>query len=163
MITDRGASAARGAGISSVIGVALLAGRFGTGVLLDRFFAPRLAMIFFGSAAIGAGMLLAGISGVPTLAAAFLLGLAMGAEVDIIAFLMSRYFGLRALGTSFGFGFASYVLASALGVFLMGAGFDATHAYTLPLAGCVASMLLAMLLIGRLGPYRYAPSTRLPN
>ncbi|GAC1538865.1 MAG: MFS transporter [Candidatus Velthaea sp.] len=156
MIVDRGGNAADVAGVSSAIGVALLIGRFGTGVLLDRIFGPRLAMLVFGGAGVGICILFAGFTGLPVLVAAFLLGLATGAEIDMIAFLMGRYFGLRALGTAFAFGFASYVLAGALGVYLMGAGFDATHAYTLPLAGLAASMFLAIVLIGRLGPYRYA-------
>ena len=39
----------------------------------------------------------------------------MGAEADIIAHLTSRYFGLRAFGEIYGYAFATYVLAGALG------------------------------------------------
>jgi hypothetical protein len=80
----------------------------------------------------------------------------MGAEVDIIAYLMSRYFGLRALGTAFGYGFSSYAFGGALGVLLMGTGFDLTHSYTGPLTGFSIAMVLAAGLMTRLGPYRYA-------
>ena len=34
----------------------------------------------------------------------------MGAEADIIAYLTSRYFGLRASGEIYGYAFATYVL-----------------------------------------------------
>ena len=45
----------------------------------------------------------------------------MGAESDIIAYLLSRYFGLRAFGTAFGYSFGAFVLAGAIGTLLMGA------------------------------------------
>jgi hypothetical protein len=80
----------------------------------------------------------------------------MGAEVDIIAYLISRYFGLRALGTAFGYGFGSYALGGSLGVLLMGAGFDLTHSYTGPLGGFFIAMVLAAGIMTQLGPYRYA-------
>jgi MFS family permease len=158
LLTDRGASAQDSAIASSVVGLALLIGRVGVGYLLDRIFAPRLAMLLFGSAAVGIALLWAGSVGKIALLAAFLVGAGMGAEVDIIAYSMSRYFGMRALGTAFGFGFGSYTLAGALGVWLMGAGFDLTHSYNVPLGGFFVAMLMAAGLMIRLGPYRYAPS-----
>ncbi|MDP9089840.1 MAG: MFS transporter [Pseudomonadota bacterium] len=161
LLTDRGVSAQGAALASSLVGVALMLGRLGTGYLLDRVFAPRLAMLFFGGAAVGIALLWVGTEGKISLLAAFLLGLGMGAEVDIIAFMMSRYFGMRALGTAFGYGFGSYVLAGALGVWVMGAGFDLAHSYSVPLGGFFIAMLAAIGLIARLGPYRYgAPPTR---
>jgi hypothetical protein len=80
----------------------------------------------------------------------------MGAEVDVIAYLMSRYFGLRALGTAFGFGFGSFALAGAVGVWLMGKGFELTRSYSVPLAAFFIAELTAMALMARLGPYRYS-------
>jgi hypothetical protein len=62
LVTDRGISAQGAAAVSSVVGGALLIGRIGTGYLLDRLFAPRLAMLVFGSGSgatrkwIGAGV-----------------------------------------------------------------------------------------------------------
>jgi hypothetical protein len=46
----------------------------------------------------------------------------MGADADIIAHLTSRYFGLRAFGEIYGYAFATYVLAGALGPWLMRPG-----------------------------------------
>jgi hypothetical protein len=37
----------------------------------------------------------------------------------------------------------------------MGAGYDRFHSYTIPLAGLGAAMVLALILLTRLGPYRY--------
>jgi len=156
LLTDRGLSPERAALASSIIGLSLLLGRVGSGYLLDRFFAPRVAMSFFGASALGMGILWFGSTGNVALAAAFLVGLGMGAEADIIAYLISRYFGLRAFGTAYGHAFGAFVLAGAVGTLLMGAGYDWTHSYKAPLAWFFSAMVVAVGLLARLGPYRYA-------
>jgi hypothetical protein len=37
----------------------------------------------------------------------------------------------------------------------MGAGYDRFHSYTVPLAGLFVAMVLALILLARLGSYRY--------
>ena len=157
MLTDRGITAERAALASSLLGGALLIGRVGSGYSLDRFLAPRVAMFFFGGAALGMVLLWSGVAGGTAYLAAFLVGLGMGAEVDIIAYLTSRYFGLRAFGEIYGYAFASFALAGALGPWLMGLGFDRTGSYRVVLAGFLVAMLLAAVAMLKLGPYRYHP------
>jgi len=153
---DRGATAASAALAVSVVGAAMLAGRAGTGFFLDRYFGPHVAMFIFALAASGMALLWTGAPGVPALIGTFLVGLGLGAEVDIIAYLMSRYFGLRSLGTAFGFAFGGFVLASGLGPLLMGFAFDRTGSYRAPLAGFFFAAMMAAALVGRLGPYRFS-------
>jgi len=155
LLNDRGLTAHQAALGSSIVGMAIVVARLSSGYLQDRFFAPRVAMTIFGLSALGMATLWAGKGGPVALAAAFLVGLGMGAETDIIAFIMSRYFGLRALGTAFGFAFGSYVLSGGIGGLLMGAGFDRTGSYALPLAGFFLATVIAVVLFTRLGPYRY--------
>lgn len=155
ILADRGSSAQVAALATSLFGAGLLVGRTGTGYLLDRFFAPVVAAVIFGYAAAGIGLL--EISGSQRLAfaAAFLIGLGLGAEVDIMAYLTSRYFGLRSFGAIYGFIFAGFGLAGGVGAYVMGAAFDATGSYASPLAlFCIATLIGAGLLM-RLGPYRY--------
>ena len=157
MLADRGISVQAAALGSSLMGAAVLTGRVGTGYLLDRFFAPYLAAVFFGGAALGIVLLWTGAATGVAFVGAFLVGLGMGAEVDVIAFLISRYFGLRSFGEVYGSAFGAYVLAGALGPLLMGAGFDLTGSYNVPLAALLTSALVATVLMTRLGPYRYHP------
>ena len=155
MLTDRGSTAQTAALASSVLGGALLIGRVGSGYLLDRLFAPLVAAFFFGVAAVG--IVLLGISTASQVAfvAAFLIGLGVGAEADLIAYMTSRYFGLRSFGEIYSYAWAAFVLAGALGAYLLGVGFDAKGSYTLPLAAFFIGTLAALLLITRLGPYRF--------
>jgi MFS family permease len=157
LLSDQGVSSNRVALATSFLGSALLTGRVGSGYLLDRFFAPRVAMCLFGAAACGIALLRMGAASGLVLPAVFLIGLGMGAEVDIIAYLVSRYFGLRAFGEVYGYAFASYVLAGALGPWLMGLGFDRSGSYGSVLVGFLVATLLAVVLMTRLGPYRFHP------
>jgi MFS family permease len=155
MLTDRGSTAQTAALASSLAGGALLIGRVGAGYLLDRFFAPYVAILFFSGAAIGIALL--GTTGTREIAfaAAFLIGLGLGAEVDFIAYLIGRYFGLRFFGEIYSYAWAAFVLAGALGTYLLGAGYDARGSYAVPLAGFFIATLAALLLLSRLGPYQY--------
>ena len=49
-----------------------------------------------------------------------LCGLGIGAEVDLMAYFVSRYFGLRSFGAIYGLMFALFSLGVGLGPFLMG-------------------------------------------
>jgi len=155
MLTDRGIPAGRAALAASLLGSAVLIGRVASGYSLDRFFAPRVAIFFFCAAAVGMVLFWSGVAGSTAYVAAFLVGLGMGAEVDLIAFLTSRYFGLRAFGEIYGYAFGSYALAGALGPWLMGMGFDRTGSYRAVLASFLVATLLAVVAVLRLGPYRY--------
>jgi MFS family permease len=157
MLSDLGVSSNRVALALSFLGIALLIGRVGSGYLLDRFFAPRVAMCLFGAAACGIALLRTGAASGLLFPAVLLIGLGMGAEVDIIAYLVSRYFGLRAFGEVYGYAFASYVLAGALGPWLMGVGFDYSGSYRSILVRFMLATLLAVVLMTRLGPYRFRP------
>ena len=157
LLADRGLDARAGAAASAIVGLGFLCGRLGAGYLLDRMFAPRLAMLFFGLAALGIGILGWGQADGLAFLAAYLIGMGTGAEGDLIVFMFSRYFGIRALGTTYAVGFAAFVLSQAFGVWLMGAGFDIGKSYSPPLMGSLVAMTIAVALMSRLGPYRYAP------
>jgi len=154
LLTDRGISPQLAAGATSLFGGALLLGRVGAGYFLDRFFASSVALCFFCGAALGLLLLWSGVTGTVAFIAAFLVGLGMGAEGDIIAYLISRYFGLRAFSEIYGYAFGAFTLGGVFGPLLMGKGFDATGSYNLGLGVFVVATLLAAGLMTQLGPYR---------
>jgi MFS family permease len=155
IFTDRGVTPERAAIATALVGIAVMLGRVASGYLLDRLFAPRVAILFYSATALGIAILCAGTSGPLALVASFLVGLGMGAEVESMAYMITRYFGLRAFGTAYGHAFGAFMIAGSAGVFLMGAGYDRFHSYTVPLACLCGSMVLALVLLARLGPYRY--------
>ena len=122
---------------------------------MDRYFAPLVAVSFSSSVALGILLLAFGHSTPVAFAGAFLVGLGMGAEADVIAYLTSRYCGLRSFGEIYGYAFATFVVAGAVGTLLMGVGFDRTGAYVRPLTGFFCAAALAAISFSLLGPYKY--------
>lgn len=155
LMTDRGVPAASAAAAISAAGLALIVGRLAAGWLLDRLHAPHVAMVFFSLPLLGIALLLGTADarfGVP---AAILVGLGLGAEVDLIAFLQSRYLGLKAFGEIYGYLFAIFMLGSGLGPFLMGQSFKLLHSYDPALMVMAGGLVLACVLMARLGAYAY--------
>ena len=82
------------------------------------------------------------------------MGLAIGAEADVMPFLISRYFGLRSMATLFGVLFGSYTMGVAIGRYLLGAGFDATGSYRRPLGYAFGLLVLAVIATFMLPRYK---------
>jgi OFA family oxalate/formate antiporter-like MFS transporter len=80
-----------------------------------------------------------------------LIGLAAGAEVDLFAYLTSRYFGLKRYGSIYGVVFMVFSVSAGLAPAVFGLSFDLYGSYDLifPIAA-VLSIIggLAMLLLG---------------
>lgn len=122
--------------------------------MLDRFFASSVAVCFFCATTLGVSLLWSGAAGALAFVAAVLVGLGQGAELDLIPYLVSRYFGLRAFGEIYGSAFAVFTLGGVVGPLLMGMGFDSTGSYRLALGVFAMATLTAAGLMTRLGPYR---------
>ena len=155
ILADRGASPQIAAIGTSLLGGGLLIGRAASGYLIDRYCAPRVAALVFSCAAVGIGLLRIAASQGSAFAAAFLIGLGVGAEVDIMAYLTSRYFGLRSFGAIYGSIFTGFSLSGGFGQYLMGAVFDATGSYSSALSLFLLTTVAGVAIMLCLGPYRY--------
>jgi MFS family permease len=152
LLTDKGYSPETAAALMIAVGLSTMAGRLLSGYLVDRIFAPFVATFFFLLPCLGIYLLDTALSPV---AGIISLGLASGTEIDMIGFLTSRYFGMKRFGQLYGYLFASFVVGSAFGPYLMGLAFERLHSYEPALWSFGAFMLLASTLILCLGPYRY--------
>jgi MFS family permease len=155
MLTDRGLSEQSAAFATSLLGGALLLGRVGAGYLLDRLTATAVATGFLTGAALGVFLLWSEAIGGLAFTAAILVGLGVGAETDLMPYVVSRYFGLRAFGEILGCVLTAWGLGGVVGPFLMGVGFDSTGSYSLVLAAFIVATVVAAGLMARLGPYRF--------
>jgi predicted MFS family arabinose efflux permease len=155
LLTDRGISPSTAASILGIVGMSTIAGRLVSGYLVDRFFAPFVAVFFFLLPIVGIYLLGSG-EGMPiVVVGGVTLGVTLGAEIDLIGFLVSRYFGLRHFGAISGYLFAIFTAASGFGPFLMGLCYDAFHSYNLALTGFAMALIIASLMIALLGPYAF--------
>jgi MFS family permease len=156
LLTDRNIPADRAVAVFAAIGPSLIVGRLLCGWCLDRFHGPHVATVFIALPALGVLVLLSGTDVAVTAAGAVLVGLGLGAEVDLIGYLQSRYFGLRAFGQVYGYLFAIFTVGTGIGPFVMGATYDAFGSYRPVLVAFFAVLVaaaIAMLQLPRRYPY----------
>jgi predicted MFS family arabinose efflux permease len=139
--------------LASMIGLSVIVGRVLGGWLIDRFWAPAIAAVLLGAPA-AACMILAGpaLDYRSAMLSIALIGLAAGAEYDLLAFFVARYFGMKSYGGIYGALYSCFALGAGVGPVVFGANFDRTHAYTQSLhlaAGLFLLPALSMLLLGR--------------
>lgn len=155
MLTDRGISLTIAVAAMSIGGMALIVGRLIAGYTLDKIFAIYIVVFFLILPMIGVGLLISGVGGKLLTLAVVIMGLSLGAEFDLMAFLVSRYFGVRSFGALYGFLLMFVNFANASGMFLMGWCFQLKHSYRPMLWAFEGCLVVSLLLMSRLGPYRY--------
>jgi MFS family permease len=163
LLTDRGVPQQAAVQALSASGIAIIIGRMLCGWCLDRFHGSLVAISFFIVPICGIALLLSGATGFVPLLGAVLCGMGIGAEVDLMAFFTSRYFGLKAYGKIYGLMFAFFSLSTGVGPYLSGLSYDLYHSYT-PIFMIFEGMLVVTcLLFLPLGPYRYPVLGREPH
>ena len=138
---------------ASLVGITIMCVRVPIGLLMDRFFAPYVALSCFLLSAIGFGLFASGAIDHWAYIAAILIGFSIGAEVDLLGFLTSRYFGLRNFGEIYGFLFASMMLGVSLGLPAFAYCFDTLGDYKPILWLSCGSLILLALITARLPVY----------
>lgn len=154
LLRDIGLSATQASSVFSSFGIALISGRLLAGWLIDRLWAPGVAAVALFMPSIGCLLLwTADSSSSPLLltTAVALVGVGAGAEFDLSAYLISRYFGLQDYGRLFGIHLGLITAGSMLAPLLFAAMYQATGSYGLLLAYCVASCVIGPLLLLTLG------------
>lgn len=157
MLMDGGIDPVRAGGIAGTIGLAVISSRLLIGYLLDRMFAPRVAIGVCLMAAVGCLLLLSQGASAATLTA-IALGFAVGAELDLLGFLVARYFGMGQFGRVYGWQYAVFVASSGIGPLWVGATRDATGSYNLALAISAAGLVAACAMFLLLPRYPDSPA-----
>ena len=160
MLTDRGIPIGTATAALSATGAALIVGRICSGWLIDRVFGPYVAMVVLAIPMFGIAVLGFGLGGISPIVGTICLGMGIGAEIDIMAFLVGRYFGLRHYGTLYGVMFAIAILGNAAGSNLLGWSFQFFNSYTPALLLFEGLLVITGLCFIGLGPYRYPASPR---
>ena len=159
MLIDRGYTAPAAAALLGSSGLAALVARIIVGFCLDYVRGPVFSACVMLLPVVGVALLLSGAGSPAPFFVAICLGLAIGAEVDMLGFFVSRYFGRRSFGTLYGLIFALFVLGIGLGPAILGFGFDHYHSYDQVLRVYLAMLFVAALLFLPLGTYNYPKGT----
>lgn len=130
LLRDQGVTPMSAASIASLIGIFSVVGRLGTGFLLDRFPGHLVGAIAFLIPIVACVMLLTMPQAlIAHTMAAIIFGLTLGSEVDVIAFLAARYFGMRHFGAIYGTMVMALSFGTALGPLGAGMLYDRFEGY----------------------------------
>jgi predicted MFS family arabinose efflux permease len=155
LLTDRGMSASAATAILSVSGIAGMVSRVICGYLMDKIYAPYVGIGFFLLPLMGVALFASGLDGYAPLLGMICVGAGLGAEIDLMSFLIARYFGLRAFGALHGLIFSAFLLGQAGGAGVMGWSVQLLGSYLPGLAAMEVFFLIACVLLALLGPYRF--------
>jgi MFS family permease len=161
ILRARGIDPAQAAAVQGALGLALIVGRAFAGFLMDRYFAPYVAASILIFPIIGVVLLALDASSTTALVAAVCIGLAAGAELDVIAVLITRYFGNVAYAENYGWQYAAWTFGSGTAVIATNRAFDVLGTHTPVLWVYVVLFAISGLMIARLGRYpELPPATR---
>lgn len=137
----------------------VVTGQLTSGVVVNQINTPKVIVPYFAAALVGLMIVHSthAESGTPLLfTGALLMGLGLGGEVAQNAYLISRYFGLKAFGGIYGLTFAASNIGIAIGTFALGKVHDMTQSYDSMRTAFGICMMISVLCIAALGPYVYA-------
>jgi predicted MFS family arabinose efflux permease len=141
--------------LASVIGYSVMAGRLLGGYLIDRFWAPGVATVMLSLPALSAWLLAQpDISYASTALAIAVLGLAAGVEYDLMAFLVSRYFGMAHYASIYGSLYGFFALGAGFGPYFYGRYFARTGSFAGILELSAVLFLIGAVPLLLLGRYR---------
>ena len=149
MMTDYGMNRAEAAQIASLVGLSVLVGRIGTGLLIDRFFAPRVALIMVLCAALGYMALVFG-GGSLAFVTAIAVGFTVGAEIDFIGYLAARYFGMKNYGVIYGMLYGITISGVGLAPLLTGLIYDGFGNYQPAIIVSAGGLVVSAFLFSRM-------------
>jgi predicted MFS family arabinose efflux permease len=154
IMSANGISREEAAGVAGLLGFTAIIGRLTVGWLLDHVEARFLAAVMLSMPVIAILLLTQAPQSVPAaVAATLIIGLALGAELDLLAYITSRYFNLAYFGTLFGTIGGFVTLAGGGGPVLLNVVYDATGSYTPALLAAIPLSMTAALMFLLLGPY----------
>jgi len=157
VLVDRGLSAAEAAATAGLVGIGSIIGRLVGGYLLDRL-NGNLVGAFCALIPVGPITILLMTDGSQAWAAiaCFVMGLAIGAEIDCCAYLVARYFGTENFGTLFGSVNGLLLSGSSLAPIIANYAYDQLRSYDTVLIALYPLYIVASLGFAALG--RYPPA-----
>lgn len=151
-----GLTPAAAAGAVSVIAGTSVVGAVVSGVLVDRIWAPAVAVAMCMLPMAGCLMFILMSNGVPVslfYLSAILIGFGMGGESDVLGYIVARYFGVHDFSTIAGVAALCVTLGIAAAASLIGYAYDVFGSYRIALLAASASLVFAGIAFLAMGRY----------
>lgn len=159
ILLDRGVISGTSSMMLSLYAAGVVVGRLSCGVALDRLPTHIVSALSMGLPCVGFFILAARLNGAALLGGAVLtIGLSMGAELDVLAYLVMRFFKVEVYSTVYGLIQPVIGLSAAFGAFLLSVTLKGSDGYSLFLYLAAISTLVGSAFFVMLG--RCVPAPR---
>ena len=161
LMMSKGFDSDTAVGLAGIMGISVVIGRPTGGWLIDRFWGPGVAFFILAAPALSLFILSQMTLTWPLAAlSVFLIGFASGVEYDLVAYLVSRYFGMRAYSAIYGCLYCAFAFGSGFGPYIMGRIFTAQNTYNNVLLSGVPIVFFGAAILLTLGKYPVFPERR---
>jgi MFS family permease len=148
---------------ASLLGASSVIGRFVLGWLLDCIKGSYIAVFSLLAAGTGMLLLVQARSFSAAAPAAFVAGLGAGCELDLLPYMLRRYFGLRSFSTLYGMIYSIFAVSGAVAPLLVGRAYDRTGSYATILNIFSSVTLVGAVAMLALPAYRFLAQPALPE
>jgi MFS family permease len=163
LLREAGWTPAETTQLQTVFGFGLLFARVAVGFIIDHIFAPRVMMTVSIGGAIAC--ILYAVYPDTAYVSALLIGFLLGAEFDVLAFLIKRYYGNVAYGRIYGVIFGVFYLGSGLGItglaWIRQSSADQSYDNGLYVAATI--LVASAILLAFMPQYRYKAGAEAPQ
>lgn len=155
LLGERGLDEAAAGWLISLYAFGIVVGRLVCGIALDRFAAHAVSAVALGLPTISFAIFVSGVE-IPAILAGgvMILGLSVGADFDIIAFLVMRFFPLEVFGTVYSLIGSVMASSAALGALLLSITFQLGGGFSQFFAIVAVMTITGSLLFLQLGRHK---------
>jgi MFS family permease len=158
LLTSKGLEPAVAANLAALLAISVLIGTLTSGILVDRIWAPLVGCIFTLAPVFGCILLLTNEPDLTAvMIAVVLIGVAQGAEIDVVAYMIARYFGMSAYSAIYGLTVLITIWATAGASVFFGLVFDAFATYDRAILGAAVAFALGAMSYLLMGKYPKEP------
>ena len=146
-------------GLASLTGFAIIGGRIIGGFLIDKYWAPGVAFVFLASPAFAFYILSgANVSSEMAAIAIMMIGFGAGVEYDFMAYLVSKYFGMRGYSSIYGAIYSFFAIGGSTATAVMLRTAEADGNWQNMMTYSAIAMIVGSLPLLLLGKYREFPN-----
>lgn len=153
LLGSKGYTTAEAVSLATLIGLAVFVGRLLGGYLIDRIWAPLVAFVLLSLPALSLLLLRGDVTHTEATIAILMIGFGAGVEYDFLAFLVSKYFGMKSYSSVYGALYAFFAAGAGVGPSIINNLAD-VHGWDFTLLTAAIALIAGTIPLLALGKYR---------
>ena len=153
LLTTKGYAIGEAVSLATLTGLAVFFGRLIGGYMIDKIWAPAVAFVFLSLPGVALLLFVGDISQTGAVIAILMIGFGAGVEYDFMAYLVSKYFGMKRYSAIYGALYAFFAAGAGFGPTIMNNLAD-SRGWDFTLQSAAIALFIATIPLLFLGRYR---------